>query len=113
MRGAAFLLGLALLLNAVVEPWYLAWMLPFVALYLRPGARGGPFSPAPMLGWLWLSGAVQLTDLTYLGQAAARWWPLIRLVEYGPLLALLAWAAIRPIVASRRAAEPGREFTIP
>ncbi len=94
-RGAATLLGLALLLNAVVEPWYLAWILPFVALFLRPGRGRWPFAPTPLLGWLWLSGAVQLTDLTYLGPEYARWWPIIRAIEYGPLFALLARDALR------------------
>lgn len=102
-RATLFLLGLALLLNAVVEPWYLAWILPFLALFLRPNAPGqrhGDSTPAwlpvaltPLLGWWWLSGAVQLTDLTYLSPQAARWWPLIRAVEYGPLFALLGLAA--------------------
>ena len=95
IRAAAALLGLAILLNAVVEPWYLAWLLPFVAVLLRPGPRPIPFALTPMLGWLWLSGAVQLTDLTYLGPEMARWWPLIRAVEYGPLFALLAYALVR------------------
>jgi hypothetical protein len=52
--------------------------------------RPSPFA-TPLLGWLWLSGAVQLTDLTYLGPEYARWWPVIRAIEYGPLFALLAW----------------------
>ena len=124
----AFLFGVAvqkLLLNAVVEPWYLAWMLPFVALFLGergPRAEGrGPrgerrslaprpssFAPTPLLGWLWLSGAVQLTDLTYLGSGAARWWPLIRAVEYGPLFALLAWDGLRQLrLRLARRAAPG------
>lgn len=94
-RGAAFLLGLTLLLGPVVEPWYLTWLLPFVALFLRPGAGPRPFAATPLLGWLWLSGAVQLTDLTYLGPELARWWPMIRAVEYGPLFALLALDALR------------------
>ena len=65
-----------------------------------------------MLGWLWLSGAVQLTDLTYLGSGAARWWPVIRAVEYGPLFTLLAWAGLRQLRLglARRAA---RETTGP
>ncbi len=103
-RSTAILLGLAILLNAVVEPWYLTWMLPFVALFLRPGPGRRPFALTPMFGWLWLSGAVQLTDLTYLGPEWARWWPLIRAVEYGPLFALLAAAAFerfRPVLARR------------
>jgi alpha-1,6-mannosyltransferase len=99
MRQAAALLGLALLLNAVVEPWYLAWLLPFVAVLLQRGAGRLPFALTPMLGWLWLSGAAQLTDLTYLSPAAARRWPLIRAVEYGPLFVLLALAAYLAIRA--------------
>jgi hypothetical protein len=94
VRGAATLLGLAILLNAVVEPWYLAWLLPFVAVLLPPGPGRLPFALTPLLGWLWLSGAIQLTDLTYLDPANARGWPLIRLIEYGPLFVLLALAGI-------------------
>lgn len=93
VRGCGALLALAILLNAVVEPWYLAWLLPFVALFLRRGNGLLPFALTPFLGWLWLSGAIQLTDLTYLRPANARAWPLIRAIEYGPLLALLAKAA--------------------
>lgn len=97
VRGAALLLGLVILLNAVVEPWYLAWMLPFVAVCLRPDVGRWPFAPTPLLGWLWLSGAIQLTDLTYLSPSNARWWPLIRLIEYGPFLAI----ALAGLLAAR------------
>ena len=89
VRGTATLLALVILLNAVVEPWYLAWLLPFVAILLRPGAGRWPFAVTPFLGWLWVSGAIQLTDLTYLDPTNVRWWPLIRLIEYGPLLTIL------------------------
>lgn len=87
------LLGLVVLLNAVVEPWYLTWVLPFVALFLRPGPARSPFAATPALGWLWLSGAVQLTDLHYAGLAGPGVWPPIRLVEYGPLYGLLGLSA--------------------
>ncbi|MGN6810133.1 MAG: glycosyltransferase 87 family protein [Thermomicrobiales bacterium] len=107
VRQAAALLGLALLLNAVVEPWYLAWLLPFVAVLLRRGAGRLPFALTPILGWLWLSGAAQLTDLTYLSSAAARWWPLIRAVEYGPLFVLLALACYRAVRAQPAMAQSG------
>lgn len=93
IRGCGTLLALVLMLNAVVEPWYLAWLLPFIAIFVRPGRGILPVALTPFLGWLWLSGAVQLTDLTYLNPANTRWWPLIRLIEYGPLFALLALAA--------------------
>lgn len=100
-RIAWVLLGLALLLNAVVEPWYLTWMLPFVALYLRTGRAKWPFALTPALGWLWLSGAVQLTDLQYAGLAGPGVWPLIRVVEYGPLVGLLALGGGRWALATR------------
>lgn len=109
-RNTAILLGLALLLNAVVEPWYLTWLLPFIALFLGAGlaeASGSGerrASRAVWWGWLWLSGAVQLTDLTYLGPQATRWWPLIRAVEYGPLALLLVWAGIQHLRAWRHRA---------
>ena len=99
VRGATTLLALAILLNAVVEPWYLAWLLPFIAILLPPGAGRWPFAITPLLGWLWVSGAIQLTDLTYLDPANVRWWPFIRLVEYGPLLAILC---LTPLSAARR-----------
>jgi len=94
VRGCGALLALAVLFNAVVEPWYLAWLLPFVALFLRRGYGIFPFALTPFLGWLWISGTIQLTDLTYLDPANARAWPLIRAIEYGPLLALLAKAVL-------------------
>lgn len=93
IRGAATILGLALLLNAVVEPWYFAWLLPFVAVLLAAGPGRWPFAFTPLLGWLWASGASQLTDLTYLHPANVQFWPLIRLIEYGPLALLLLLAA--------------------
>lgn len=103
VRGCGALLALALLCNAVVEPWYLAWLLPFVALFLRRGRGLLPFALTPFLGWLWISGAIQLTDLTYLHPANMRAWPFIRAIEYGPLVALLAKAAFDRIRERRQA----------
>ena len=102
VRGCGALLALAVLFNAVVEPWYLAWLLPFVAIFLRRGTGLFPFALTPFLGWLWISGAIQLTDLTYLHPANARAWPIIRAIEYGPLLVLLAKAAFDLANARRK-----------
>jgi alpha-1,6-mannosyltransferase len=107
VRGCGALLALAILCNAVVEPWYLAWLLPFVALFLRQGTGLFPFALTPFLGWLWLSGAIQLTDLTYLSPANARAWPIIRAIEYGPLLALSAKTALGVALARRKARPVG------
>lgn len=82
------LLGLFLLLNAVVEPWYLTWMVPFLCFSLDSTPRGLPRLD-PALGWLLLSGSVVLTDLTYLPNAGGSTWIWVRLAEYLPLYGLL------------------------
>ncbi len=92
LQGTYRALGLLLLLNAVVEPWYLTWMVPFLCFVLRSTDRGLPL-PDPALGWLLLSGLVVLTDLTYLPGSGATTWIWIRAVEYGPLYGLMALAA--------------------
>ncbi len=98
LRGSYALLGLFLLLNAVVEPWYLTWVVPFLCFFLR--WRPSNFlSRAPAFGWLLFSGLVVLTDLSYLPGAPPSLWVAIRIVEYGPLyllLGLTAWDAARP-----------------
>lgn len=83
------LLGIFILLNPVVEPWYLAWIVPFLC-FLLPSAPRRRALLTPELGWLLLSGLVILTDLTYdLGFSPSGWiW--IRALEYGPLYLLLA-----------------------
>ncbi|MBI3976646.1 MAG: hypothetical protein HY331_00530 [Chloroflexi bacterium] len=95
LPGAVFfLLGLYLLLSPQVHPWYAAWILPFVAITLRPAGRR-LFALDPALGWLMWSGLVALTELTYAPGFSARWWIVIRLVEYGPLIALLALQVVK------------------
>lgn len=55
VRGCAALLGAWLVLSPTLHPWYLCWMLPFVAF--RPSAA-----------WSWLLVAAPLLDVPY-----ARW----------------------------------------
>lgn len=81
------MLGAFILLNAVVEPWYLTWMVPFLCFVLMP-------RPGAALGWLLLSGSVVLTDLTYLPGGTSAW-PWVRAAEYLPLYGLLALEAGR------------------
>jgi hypothetical protein len=64
-----------LLVPTALHAWYAVWLVPFLAL--RP-------SPA----WLWFTGAVSLSYLTYAWEALPLW---VRLVEFVPLYALLAW----------------------
>lgn len=94
LRGAYLVLGAYLLLSPSVEPWYLAWVLPFLCFYLKAGAGRWPFALTPALGWLLLSGLVELTELTY-GGASPRLWIVVRAVEYGPLYLLLGMEVAR------------------
>lgn len=82
------LLGLFLLLNPVVEPWYLTWIVPFLSFTLASGRNALP-RLQPSLGWLLLSGSVTLTDLTYLPRVGSSLWVWVRALEYLPLFALL------------------------
>ena len=81
----------------VVQPWYFTWLAPLIAVTVSPAKGAFPFTmnsfaAASAVAWLWLGGASILTDLSYLPNGADLW-PAIRLVEYGPFYALLAWAA--------------------
>jgi alpha-1,6-mannosyltransferase len=89
LRGVYCLLGLFILLNAVVEPWYLTWIVPFLCFTL-PAARGRLSWASPSWGWLLLSGLIMLTDLTYVQGIGNGAWVWIRAAEYVPLYALLA-----------------------
>jgi hypothetical protein len=87
------LMGLYLMVAPVVQPWYFTWLAPLVTLTVAPGEKGRPFAINSALAWLWLGGASILTDLSYLPNGADSW-PGIRLFEYVPFYALLAWAAL-------------------
>ncbi len=80
-RATALAIGCYLLLvPTAMHPWYVVWVVPF--LCVRP-------SPA----WLWFSGAVTLSYVAYVvAPAPLPWW--VWLLEYGPLYALLASAAV-------------------
>jgi hypothetical protein len=94
LMASYWLLGLTLLLNAVVEPWYLTWMLPFVCFAIKSTRRGLP-ALSPALGWLLLSGTIVLTDLTYVPGTPGSTWVWVRAAEYLPLFVLLFLAAFR------------------
>jgi len=88
LEAAFGLIGLFLLLNAVVEPWYLTWMIPFLCLLLPSEPKGRSFLD-PTFGWLLMSGFVVLTDLVYIPGFPLSLWLWIRAVEYGPLYLML------------------------
>jgi alpha-1,6-mannosyltransferase len=76
-RTSAHAVGAYLLLvPTAMHPWYVVWIVPFLCV-------------APSLAWLYFSGAVSLSYVAYLVAPAPlpAWaW----LVQYGPLLGLLA-----------------------
>jgi hypothetical protein len=80
-RLGLILLGGFFLLSPTVQPWYLCWLLPFLAL-------------APNRAWLLLTGLVtlsywQLIDYDRFGIWQQSLW--IKLVEYAPFYLLLVW----------------------
>jgi alpha-1,6-mannosyltransferase len=84
--------GLALALASTVHAWYLTWLLPPLAVHLEATAGRPWLGPLPALGWLLFSGLAALPYLTY---DTHQWQLWISIVEYGPLYALLAVAALR------------------
>jgi alpha-1,6-mannosyltransferase len=93
-RASALAVGSYLLLvPTAMHPWYVVWIVPF--LCVRP-------SPA----WLWFSGAVTVSYVSYaVAPAPFPWWAW--LLEYGPLYALLLASLMRvarraPVVLTPR-----------
>ncbi len=100
LLSSYWMLGLFILVNAVVEPWYLTWIVPFLCFTLGAGRRGLP-RLNPSLGWLLLSGFIVLTDLTYLPGVGNSLWVWVRAVEYLPLYGLLALWVLRRVPLAR------------
>ena len=79
--GALAVATYLLLVPTSVHPWYALWMVPFLC-----------FRPWP--AWLYFSGAVTLSYMSYVVEPAPMpWWAW--LAEYGPLYALLLHSAWR------------------
>jgi alpha-1,6-mannosyltransferase len=73
--GALAVAAYLLLVPTSMHPWYVVWIVPFLCLWLSPP-------------WLFFSGAVVLSYLSYVVEPAPiPWWAW--LAEYGPLYALL------------------------
>jgi alpha-1,6-mannosyltransferase len=93
--GVAAVAAYLLLVPTALHAWYVLWIMPLLAVRLSPG-------------WLWFSGAVALSYLTYAWAPAP--FPLwVRALEYLPLWALLfwEWRARRPAPGADPVAAPG------
>jgi len=87
--------GTFILLNPTVHPWYLCWLVPFLAVH-------------PERAWIMLTGLVMLSYWILIDYAGIGVWEesvCIKLMEYVPFYALLVWDAVRRS-ASKRASEP-------
>ena len=95
-RALFWIFGAGVALSPTVHPWYVLWLLPFVAL-------------RSSLAWLWLSGFV---FLAYWGlddfQRSGQWTfpPTVRLLIWIPFAALLVRDLLRPQVAESEPGEP-------
>ena len=79
------LLGAFLLCTPVVHPWYVCWMIPFLAI-------------APNRAWFFLSGAVFVSYWVLREYAATGLWvesPAVLCVQYIPFFALLLFDCCR------------------
>ena len=80
-----------LLLSPVMYPWYLCWLLPFLAVF-------------PNRAWLLLSALIVLSYQVLIGYTQAGLWQerlWVRLVEYVPFYVLLLYDSLRAQRASK------------
>lgn len=85
--GCAAVLGLMLLLMPTVHPWYVTWIVPFLAL-------------RPRVSWLLLTGTIILAyqvrlDFAASGNVVWEERPWIRLLVYLPFAAFWLWEQVR------------------
>ena len=96
--GLAIPLAGYLLLTATAHPWYLLALMPFLPL-LTPAANEPRSIWLWPLPWLWLSGALALSYVTYFDPANLSEYEWVRRWEWLPALGLLAialrWGAPR------------------
>ena len=77
LLGGLWVVGTAMVLfTLTLHPWYLLWLLPFLAVQ-------------PRAAWVYLSGAIALSYLFYIVPTPAR--IAIGVLEYAPFLFLLEW----------------------
>ena len=89
------------LLAPTMHPWYLLFLLAFTP-FLAPGADewwGGWWAVAP---WLYLSGALFLSYLTYVNPLDLREFEWVRRVEWIPALALLVAGGVSLLLRNSR-----------
>lgn len=92
-RAAAWILAVLLLASPTVQPWYLTWIVPFVAFEPRP-------SRSPLLWWSVLAplGYHVIADFREYGVwVESTGW---RIAQYAPVLLWIGWRVAAPSTAS-------------
>jgi hypothetical protein len=91
VRRCVWLIGAFTLLTQNLFSWYLLWLLPLVALFVRPGRLLGLRADA-WTGWWLFCGLVALSYTFFI-----RWRPVPAAlwVQFAPLYGLLLWDAGR------------------
>lgn len=93
MRWFAVPIGGYLLLATTIHPWYLLILMPFLP-FLAPGDDEPVHTWLWPLPWLWLSGIVALSYITYIDPANLRDLNWVRLLEWAPTLVLVGIALV-------------------
>ena len=93
LRWMAIPLAGYLLLTATVHPWYLLPLMPFLPLWTPRSNESMRVWLWP-LPWLWLSGALALSYVTYTDPAELREYEWVRQWEWLPTLGLLGLALL-------------------
>ena len=81
LRQAGLLMGAALVLSPVCNPWYVCWLLPILCVHRSPA-------------WLGFTGLVMLSYIFYV-EPQGHLDPAARFVEYAVFGGLLVWEAVR------------------
>jgi alpha-1,6-mannosyltransferase len=94
VRRSIWIIGAFTLFTQDLFPWYMLWLVPLLALFIRPGRIG--FKLDAWTGWFLFSGLVGLAYTFFIIWEPVAWVPW---VEFLPLYAFLfipgAWQALR------------------
>jgi len=93
IRRSIWPIGVFVLLTQILYPWYVLWLVPLLALFVRPG-RFGLRLDAWTGSWLF-SGLVMLSYTWYITMSGIGW---TSYAQFGPLFALLflhSWRDLR------------------
>lgn len=97
LRGCYLAIGALILLGTTVHPWYVIWILPYLAFYPSPA-------------WLLLTGTVVLSyHAPFLTPHGEPWEEqmFFKILEYGPFYAVLGLSALKSGFKGQRYREKG------